>query len=279
MPRAHVLPDGNQVAALRGEADLTQWELACEAGYGLRTIGKIEHGQATAARTLSAVATVLSRRLKRPVALGDLLRRQAERNGNHHVMLEEGLLVDEAVQFLDLSRLRPARPGQESRAILHDHFSFRRLPEQLTTLAFYYATVGDRIEGRCESHAQSSAWRDISHAGKSAMNASYQLDVRLASPLEAAYVENRLEYVNAFAGNEEEWFHTHVVYPTLCLTIVLLFSDVKRCRSVKGLCRHHPVAPFDAAADQPIVMADGRMVHWRIRTPEVGASYQMEWQW
>ena len=75
MPRGHVLPDGDRIATLRGEADLTQWQLASESGYGLRTIGKIEDGQPTGASTLSAVATVLSRRLKRPVGMGDLIRR------------------------------------------------------------------------------------------------------------------------------------------------------------------------------------------------------------
>jgi transcriptional regulator with XRE-family HTH domain len=75
MPRAHVLPDGRQIFQLRGEADLTQADLARESGYGLRTIGKIEASQPTRACTLAAVATVLGRRLHRAIVLADLIRR------------------------------------------------------------------------------------------------------------------------------------------------------------------------------------------------------------
>jgi DNA-binding XRE family transcriptional regulator len=69
------------VAKLRGEADLTQGQLAELAGFGLRTISKIEAGRPTGAATLSAIATVLGRRLERRVEVGDLLPRQEARVG------------------------------------------------------------------------------------------------------------------------------------------------------------------------------------------------------
>ena len=111
MPRGHVISDGRKVAALRGEADLTQWQLAKEAGYGLRTIGKIENGQPTGAGTLAAVATVLSRRLKRPVELGDLMQ-----HTNGTALLPHGAeprMVEEAVKFLDLTALASGAAGQQ----------------------------------------------------------------------------------------------------------------------------------------------------------------------
>src|SRR6185437_9516977 len=76
MPRGHVLPDGASIAALRGEAGLTQDELAQRAGYGLRTIGNVEGGRPTTATTLAAIATVLGDGLGRPVPLADVLRRR-----------------------------------------------------------------------------------------------------------------------------------------------------------------------------------------------------------
>lgn len=103
MPRGHVISNGRKVAALRGEADLTQSQLAREAGYGLRTIGKIENGQPTGAATLAAVATVLGRRLQRPIRLADLMQPSDDLPG-------EARLIEEAVKFLDPAAPQSAPP-------------------------------------------------------------------------------------------------------------------------------------------------------------------------
>src|SRR5580704_18597110 len=71
MPRGHVFPDFRWIAHLRGEAGLTQDEVALRSGYGRRTISKIENGKPTTAPTLSAIATVLARSLGREVTLYD----------------------------------------------------------------------------------------------------------------------------------------------------------------------------------------------------------------
>src|SRR4051812_3358651 len=57
--QGHVVQDGTRAAELRGEADLTRWQLVKLAGFCLRTIGAIEGGRPTGAATPSALATVL----------------------------------------------------------------------------------------------------------------------------------------------------------------------------------------------------------------------------
>src|SRR5262245_42515662 len=98
MPRGNVTPDGRRLAALRGEAGLTQQEMALQARFGLRTISKIEAGRPTSAATLDALATVLARRLGRPVRLDELMHHGGAGSGPG----ETGLAVAERVKVLDL---------------------------------------------------------------------------------------------------------------------------------------------------------------------------------
>lgn len=278
MPRAHVLPDGRQIAELRGEADLTQWQLAAEAGYGLRTIGKIEDGQPTGAGTLSAVATVLARRLKRPIGLTDLIRRP---NGDGGCCLcrpaAPPAVVAEGLKLLDLTAWRPG-PGGD-RVVLNDLYRFRATAG-VGALHFHYATAGPRADGRCLSHANSQ-WRPVewSAADERHLHAAYQMCVRLDRHEGGPAVHNRIEYVDAFSGPEREWFHTHVVFPTESLTLLALFPDGKRCREVRGLVKRHPAAAFETAVEGPVVLMDGRVAFWHLVAPEQGGTYQLEWQW
>jgi hypothetical protein len=285
MPRAHVHPNGGQIAQLRGEADLTQWQLAHMAGYGLRTIGKIEDSQPTGASTLAAVATVLSRKLNRPIAAADLMRRP---NGDGCTCLrraaEPPCVVQEAVKVLDFSTWRPTgRNGHaENRVVLADRYRFRTVGD-VRTLHFHYATTGPRIDGRCLTH--SHLWLPVTGQGQNGVkerhwNTAYQLRVDLEkSESSAVEVENRLEYVNGFAAEDGDWFHTHVVFPTESLTMVGLFAETKRCRAATGMVKHHPVEPFAATTEAPLVLSNGRVLFWHLTTPQQGGTYQLEWQW
>jgi hypothetical protein len=291
MPRGHVLPDGNQIACLRGEADLTQWQLACAAGYGLRTIGKIEDSQRTGARTLSAVATVLARKLQRPIQMTDLLRRpNGSADSPWFAYTGVPCLVEEGLKVLDLAQWRPSvrstrAVGPESRAVLLDRYRFRKVAAELSSLTFYYATLGRRIDGQCLTHAHCSEWRQLQANGSAPaagphLSVAYQLTVKLDRPAGPGMeVRNRLEYVNAFAGQDREWFHSHVTFPTAALTMMVLFPGHKPCRALQGLTKLHPAAPFDAAPEQPISLSDGKLAYWHIRAPQMGATYQVEWEW
>ncbi len=103
MPRGHVLPDRDTIATLRGEAGLTQQGLADQTGYGVRTISKIESGQATSASTLAAIAIVLAESLGRPIHLVDLIC-QANGSGRGWQAAGGTAIVAEQIRLLDWSR-------------------------------------------------------------------------------------------------------------------------------------------------------------------------------
>jgi hypothetical protein len=254
------------------------------AGYGLRTIGKIEDGQPTGASTLAAVATVLSRKLNRPIAPTDLIRRP---NGDGCTCLrrpgDPPCVVQEAVKVLDLTSGRPGRNGHtDNRAVLTDRYRFRTVGD-VRTLHFHYASTGPGIDGSCRTHGH--LWLPVTGGTQNGtrerhLNVAYQLRVELEKTAEPAVeVENRIEYVNAFTVEDSEWFHTHVVFPTESLTLVVLFPQDKRCRSVTGSVKHHPVEPFAQAAETPMLLSGGRLVSWHLTTPQPGGTYQLDWRW
>ena len=149
MPRGHVLPDRDTIAALRGEAGMTQQNLAEHAGYGVRTISKIESGQPTSSSTLAAIAIALAESLRRPVHLVDLICQPQDASRGRHAP-GGAMIVAENIKLLDLEI--PARPAAEktpdnslSRAVLIDTFRLRYLPANLGAIDFYYATSGKAL--------------------------------------------------------------------------------------------------------------------------------------
>ncbi|MBL8796403.1 MAG: helix-turn-helix transcriptional regulator, partial [Planctomycetia bacterium] len=269
------------VASLRGEADLTQEELARAAGYGLRTISKIEAGKPTSAGTLSAAAVVLGRRLQRAVALSDLIRPRV----SQEVAVEApaGGLVEETVKFLDLSPQPPARCGcriMRGRAVLHDYYRLRQAPAELK---LHYATTGRGIEAYCLSHPSAAQWQETTKQAECEQprilwKHSYEMAIGLEQ-LESTRVavENRLEYVDAFRLPDREWFHTHVSYPTDSLTVLVRFPPHKPGRALRGRWKLHPAALLEDAPTQPLGMPAGELAYWRVPAPRLGATYPLDW--
>src|SRR3569623_2535169 len=160
MPRGHVLPVGQTIAILRGEAGLTQDELAVRAGYGLRTIGNIEGSHPTTSPTLAAIATVLSDRLGRQVALGDLL-------VSHDAPPREGyvpagsVVVRENVQWLefsDTSAINGAARASQPRAVLTDTQALSYVSPMLPEISFSYYAMTRDLFGRSISHQDDAQW-------------------------------------------------------------------------------------------------------------------------
>jgi DNA-binding XRE family transcriptional regulator len=284
------MPDGSKIARLRGEAGLTQVDLAELAGFGLRTIGKIEAGWRTVATTLSALATVLDRKLQRRVTLGDLLlQADGVLEGSARAADEPGLVVAEHVKVLDL-RSWQCGAGERSAVpdrgvILFDRVRFRKLPANLGALTFHYATTGTSLRGRSLSHPDRAQWQEVSDFGATGEDAAhlkrcFTLRVEVDENGEACGgFHNQVEYVDGFSGQECEWFHTHIVYATEHLTFFLLFPPHKPFRAVRGLFRQHPAAPFAATPEQPVGIPEGDLVYWRLQSPQIGEMYQIEWSW
>jgi len=278
MPRGHVIPDGRAVAALRGRAGLPQWELARQSGYGLRTISKIEACRPTRAETLEAVATVLSRHLKRPVNPGELL--AAPTPGAEQAGAGPGPLVRENLKLLDLTGCSSGPPPS---GVLTDHWRFARLAG-LEELSFHYATTGSRLEGRSLSHPARARWGLTGGPG-TAVPAGRHLGVcgTLCVPLTAedapggCEVQNRVEYGDGFLGRTQEWFHTHVVYPSRSLSLVIRFPPGRPCRAGRTSWSPHPAAA--ERPTEPPILAAGGLLFWRLDEPALGATYRIEWSW
>lgn len=262
---------------LRGEAGLTQADLAALAGYGLRTIGKLESGQPTSALTLSAVATVLSRKLHRLVTLGDLLLRPTE-TGQASNRSESDFLVTEHVKVLDLRRWRSDR---EHPVEMIDHHRFERMPVGLREITFHYGTTGTVLRGKCLSHPDHYEWQTVTPNGRyPRLNLACVLRLRLTGNAGAGCdIQNTIEYLDGFGGKEREWFQTPVIYPTESLTLLLLFPDRKPLRSLRGLAQRYPDEPFRALLQRPIEMHGGRLACYRFSQPRVGETYRLEWEW
>lgn len=270
MPRGIVVPEGRHIAALRGEAGLTQVELAERAGFGLRTISKIEAGRPTSAATLDAVTTVLARQLRRDLPRDELLVRS--RPGRAPAA---DLIVAEHLKVLDL-RGWPAAGG-----LLHDHLRLRRPVPRACPLICHYATTGTGVEGRCLSHT--GCWTEVTDFGTAAghprhLDRCYEMRVRL-EPATGAEVVNEVRYLDGFRDRPQEWFHTHVSLPTDRLTLIVQFPPVRPFSSIHGIAREHPAGPFQATSGQPAGLPAGELAYWSIEAPRPGALYQIEWAW
>ncbi len=200
MPRGHVLPDGQTIATLRGEAGLTQDELAARAGYGLRTIGKIESSRPTTSPTLSAVATVLSDTLGRSVELGDLMIRgisgmpMAEPRAPHR-----DVFIGDHVQWLDLSEYASGetRGARGPSAVLNETILVRHIPPTLRNLDLSYDARGGVAMGRSLSHGDGAVWSSTTDAPWAEM----RIPIASASLVPPWVLQNRVEYFDAKNDN------------------------------------------------------------------------------
>lgn len=265
MPRGNVTPDGRHLTTLRGEAGLTQVELARRAGFGVRTISKIESGRPTSASTLAAITTVLTRKLGREVRPEELLRQRRTTPADE-------LRVAERVKVLDL-RGWPARGG-----LLHDLVRLRAARGR-EEFRCHYATTGTELEGRCVSHPAS--WAEITDFGTTCgwsghLARCYELRVKLGFGTE---VRNEVRYLDGFADRPREWFHSHICLPTDRLTLLIWFPTARPFRVLRGLVQEHPAGPFHPAGNEPVLVPGGELAHWTLEAPRMGWVYQVEWEW
>ena len=200
---------------------------------------------------------------------------------------------EETVKILDMRIQKPVpQTGPEkaprNRVVLIDHYKLRKLGNE-ADVVFKYATLGYGMDGSCISHYLNQKWvettadsvvlGDDKHLKK---RYEIRLNVRDVAKGEIVYVHNAVTYLSAFDGKEKEWFHTHVNFPTKSISIILLFPEEVRCKSIKGFeeigkSERHEV--LDKEKGIPIIVDEGKLVYWRIPNPLFGAEYQLEWEW
>ena len=288
MPRGHVLPDRATVATLRGEAGLTQQNLADRAGYGVRTISKIECGQPTSSSTLDAIAVALTESLRRPVRLVDLIcQPQSAGRGMHSP--GGAMIVAENIKLLDLettpqSAAAESPANSPSRAVLVDTFRLRYLPANLSEIDFFYATSGEALRGHSLSHPEGACWRPADRErepvlARSGLPREHVLRIALTTAANASrlLVRNHVEYVGAFEQPEQQQFCAHIVYPTDCLTLLVHFPKDRPCSALRGRCRRSPGGPLLPASEEPIELSAGRVAYWRVVAPTPGETYELDW--
>ncbi|HTU23747.1 MAG TPA: helix-turn-helix domain-containing protein [Pirellulales bacterium] len=287
MPRGHVLPDRDTISILRGEAGLTQQNLASRAGYGVRTISKIESGQPTSSSTLAAIAVVLTEELRRPIHLVDLIA-QPHSAARAVPFVAGALIVAENIKLLDLD---PACDGVDAasstataRSVLIDTFRFRYVPPSLQEIDFYYAAAGHAFSGSSLSHPHGAQWRPVERRRKSAAAANGSPDGHLLHiPLapeaitRPLLVQNEIEYFGAFQQPAHKRFVAPIVFPTDGLTLIVQFPRDRPYGALRGRVRRSPGGPWLPALELPIALAAGRLAYWRVTAPTPGEEYELNW--
>ena len=206
-----------------------------------------------------------------------------------HELKGQAFASEETVKVLDMRNQTPisAADAHENRVVLIDHYKLRKLTTE-PKVTFKYATTGRGMEGSCVSHYMTQKWIDKTPAAvrmgdDKHLKKQYEieLNVREMAKDQIIYVHNAVTYFNAFDGAEKEWFHTHVNFPTKSLTIILLFPDAQRCKSITGFEQvgKNEAREVDPEKGVPIIVDDGKLVYWRIPNPLFGGEYQLEWEW
>ena len=285
MPRGHVLPDGATIAALRGEAGLTQDELASRAGYGLRTIGNVEGGRPTTANTLTALATVLSGCLRRPVPMTDLLARRREMHSGHS--WERGLTFRDNVKMLELRQpgARGSSPSgsHNPTAVLTDTFVVRNLPAEVSEINFYYCNESGQVQGRSLTHPRDVEWIPScglaedrrQHAGRDRLRV-LRLRLSDARSQAAPIVQHQLEFASPVGPAPRNYLRGHVAYPTESLALLVSFPPDYQVQSLQAAWRRGPSGPLVPAAEAPVHIA-GPVAYWRVSGAQPGETYELSW--
>lgn len=190
-------------------------------------------------------------------------------------------VVVEAAKIVDLTRSAGRAPPHQ--VTVNDCYSVSKESEE-TCLVIRYATMGKEVTAGSLTH-RSHKLEDVSdiaaHPREDNLNREYELHIDMSQLSRGQFskVVNALTYTRRFQGLEKEWLHTYIDHPTGRLTVVLLFPEDRRCLSVTASVRTGRPRFEEIAGNQPVLIEDGRFVYWGIERPELGAAYQLEWEW
>ncbi len=200
-------------------------------------------------------------------------------------------LSEETVKILDLRERIQVSPEEKltqpkSRVVLIDQHQLRKLSD-VKEIDFHCATTGYGIEGECLSFPGDYEWKDHTncscHPGQDAhLRKQYEIRINISKIQKNATFEvrNMLTFINAYQGEDKEWFHTHADFPTRSITIIVLFSKDKPCKKIKSLVQYSSRKPFKELNHASLTRArNGEVVYFNIKEPVKGAAYQLEWEW
>ena len=173
-----------------------------------------------------------------------------------------------------------------SKVVLINNLRIERLKEKPRKIIFRLATTGYGIEGESVTHPENFSWTNVTkrEAGLGEdlhLKKRYEMHVDLndLAVEESTFIKNKFTYINAFQGIDREWFQTHILFPTQSLTFVLLFPSDKPCKKIWGRYKLETEGFQDYSISKPTRILNDRVVYWKINKPEIGFTYQMEWEW
>lgn len=208
-----------------------------------------------------------------------------------HDLGDAEFVSEDSLKLLDLSNQKEIAEDQKqteprNRVAYNEYYKLRKLKEA-SDIPFKFATTGYGMEGTCESHPGF----DLVETTDKALSADenrhlvktyeIQLKVDELAINQAVDVRHALTYISAFDGKETEWFHTHVRIPTESVTVIILFPASKLCKEVKGFGRIGEDSSSVAIPKHkgPLRFQNGKLVYWHIASPQLGASYKIQWNW
>jgi hypothetical protein len=206
-----------------------------------------------------------------------------------HELKGQPFSSEESVKILDMRNQTPVDEGKphENRVVLIDHYKLRKLGTD-SDVVFNYATSGLGMEGLCMTPQLNYEWKDTTEdpgeLGKDKhLKKSYEIHLKVGdiAKNQIIYVHNAVTYFNAFDRKDKEYFHTHVNFPTLSLTVILLFPEGQPCKDISGFeaVGKNKNRVVDREKGTPVILDYGKLVYWRIANPLFGAEYQLEWLW
>ena len=289
MGKRGVKLDGEKLVECYQRRGWSQQDLARKSGLDARTITKVKNGGVCDASTHQCLAKALDvppeELLFHPAAplieVGEQVvaaapREPAAPGWNHFFRIEK------VWKIIDLRQPR-LKPRQPLGGTVWDYYRVCKLDDEQHHIVFPYLTWGDGID--CLAKPEGSVWEKRSVRPGDLVHSEKQWELKIPAPpgplgtmFECSPIQ--LRFVNAFHGENQQWWQVRVAYPIYTLILQVMFSPDLPCRHIEGASALLGQMHFEPLHDNPpYLLPDGTLASWRIENPQVGAFYKLAWQW
>jgi hypothetical protein len=193
--------------------------------------------------------------------------------------------IQETVMLMDLRHRIPTKdtPGALSK---DPKYRIDRVVRQRQTTVPYemqWGTNGDRIEDFVSSTHPGMTTKEESSARFSLTTKHTYVNLIPADQIPFNYptdVMVQATFVNAFAGEQEEWVGACPNVDTELLTMIVLCPQNKVCRSARAMEQPTGSAeiPFRGFS-VPVIHDGGKLITWSIMRPSKGVGYFIAFTW